>query len=226
MAMDTTYKVMGGDGQAYGPVSLLDLNSWIQEGRVTRETSVSRSDAEGWKPAATFTELTFAAPPMSPLTASVLPPLTAIGQGSSSPLAQETEVRIKRGASWFYWIAGLSLINSISALSGGNFGFILGLGITQIIDAVGERLSSGGKTVTIALDLLVLGLFILFGFFASRKHQWAFVVGMILYGLDGLLFLAGMQLLSIGFHVFALYCIFKGFSAARLWKDLEAEGKV
>ncbi len=51
------------------------------------------------------------------------------------------------------------------------------------------------------------------------------VMGVDASVMDGLLFLVGMNLLSIGFHLFALYCIFKGFSAARLWKNLEAEGK-
>jgi len=38
---------------------------------------------------------------------------------------------------------------------------------------------------------------------------------MILYGIDGLLFLFVQDYLSIGFHVFALYGIYKGFAASR-----------
>lgn len=46
----------------------------------------------------------------------------------------ELETRLNSGAGWFYWIAGLSLLNSIIMLSGSDLYFVIGLGITQIID--------------------------------------------------------------------------------------------
>ena len=36
---------------------------------------------------------------------------------------------------------------------------------------------------------------------------------MVLYALDGLLFLLVQDWLSLGFHVFALYAMFKGYTA-------------
>ena len=36
------------------------------------------------------------------------------------------------GAGWFFWIAALSLINSIILLSGGDRHFVVGLGVTSI----------------------------------------------------------------------------------------------
>ena len=47
-----------------------------------------------------------------------------------------TESRLKKGAGWFFWIAGLSILNSIIGLTGGGVNFILGLGLSQIIDAI------------------------------------------------------------------------------------------
>ncbi len=58
-------------------------------------------------------------------------------------------------------------------------------------------------------------MFFLIAYNAKRKKAWAFVIGMILYGLDGLIFLPVQDYLSFGFHLFALFFIFKGFSAMR-----------
>jgi hypothetical protein len=43
---------------------------------------------------------------------------------------------VKAGASWFLWVAGLSMVNSVLSLSGTGFRFIFGLGIAQIVDAL------------------------------------------------------------------------------------------
>jgi hypothetical protein len=127
------------------------------------------------------------------------------------------ENQFKAGANWFFWIAGLSLVNSVVLLAGSNWGFIIGLGITQFIDAIGlaiaEEVGIAGKIIAFILDIVAAGIFVLFGVFARKKHSWAFIVGMVLYALDGLLFLLVKDILSIGFHIFALACIFSGLKA-------------
>ena len=74
--------------------------------------------------------------------------------------------RAKSGANWFYWIAGLSLINSIVFLFGGNLSFIAGLGITQMLNAVVDQISgsegfSAVKIITFAVNAILAGIFIL-----------------------------------------------------------------
>ena len=57
--------------------------------------------------------------------------------GSIGPFEDpEWAPRVKRGANWFYWIAGLSVVNSIMFIAGANFQFVVGLGVTQIINAL------------------------------------------------------------------------------------------
>ncbi len=132
----------------------------------------------------------------------------------------ETIAQAKSGANWFYWIAGLSLVNSLIFLFGGNWSFFAGLGITQIIDAIGFQLAQNGefsviKIIAFVIDLVIATIFVGCGFFASKFQIWAFIVGMILYFLDGVLLLVLGEYLSAGFHVFALYMIFRGLMAAR-----------
>ena len=131
--------------------------------------------------------------------------------------------RTKSGANWFYWIAGLSLVNSMIFLFGGNVRFIAGLGITQLLDAVVDQISAGEgftavKVITFAVDVIIAGIFVLCGLWANKLEIWAFVVGMVLYILDTILLLLLGAYLPAAFHAFALLMIFKGFSAARQLK--------
>jgi len=210
--MELTYMVRGADGKQYGPATLEQMGGWIKEGRLAAQAEVKRSDIEYWAAASDYQELQPMFGGVAP-TAAAATAAVPTAAGKSAPLASTAQ--LKSGASWFYWIAGLSLINSISAFSGSTWRFIIGLGITQIIDVFGTRLETGGKLVSLALDLCVAGLFILFGVFAHKAHTWAFLVGMVLFALDGLIFLLAQDWLGVGFHALVLYWLFRGFRAAR-----------
>jgi len=121
--------------------------------------------------------------------------------------------RVRAGANWFYWIAGLSLVNSLVVIFGGQFHFVVGLGITSIVDELAKGVGSAGTVLDLVINGTVAGIFFLFGSFAGKSHKWAFLVGMVLYGLDGLLLLLARDILSIGFHVYALYAISRGLTA-------------
>jgi len=133
------------------------------------------------------------------------------------------ESQFKSGANWFFFIAGLSVINSLVLLLGGTFNFIVGLGITQVISALARELGPIWKTIAFVLSVIAAGFFVLFGALAKKRHKWAFIVGMILYAFDGLLFLLVQDWLSIAFHLFALYGIYKGLGALTSLNSLEAE---
>ena len=124
--------------------------------------------------------------------------------------------RARAGAKWFYWIAGLSMINSIVVLRGGNFHFVVGLGITSLVDGVAKRVGEVGPVLDLVISGSIAGVFVLFGRFAVKTEKWAFVSGMALYTMDGLLLLAARDFLAVGFHAFALYAIYRGYQAAKL----------
>ena len=56
------YRIIGGDGMEYGPVSAEQLRQWIQEGRVTPETRVSREGTVEWLPLTAFPEFNVGLP--------------------------------------------------------------------------------------------------------------------------------------------------------------------
>jgi GYF domain 2 len=209
--MEWTYTVRGRDGKEYGPVNLAQLGGWAREGRLHPQVEVKRSDMDYWVPAGDFSELQ----PLFGTTVATARPGATAAAAPVAKVSPATTAQLKSGASWFYWIAALSLVNSIAALTGTGWRFLLGLGITQIIDAFGTRLGGSAKAVVLVLDLAVAGVFVLFGVFASKAHIRAFIVGMTLFGLDGLLMVLLQDWWGVGFHVFALYCLFRGLSACR-----------
>lgn len=137
-------------------------------------------------------------------------------QGSFTVIPDE----VLSGANWFFWIAALTLINSIIILSGFDWAFVLGLALTQVFDVGAVLLAEAGgaegvsifHAIAFVMDLFVVGVFCTLGFFARRAAKWAFIVGMIFYGLDTFLTLLTFSFIGIGIHLFALYCIYKGYS--------------
>ncbi len=132
-----------------------------------------------------------------------------------NPIAQgstQLEAKAKSGASWFYWIAGLSLINSAITLFGSDWGFIAGLGITQVVDAVVGEAAPDATWIAFIPNLIIAGLCVWVGYLAHRSGK-VFLTGMILYGLDSLLFLMVQDWIGVGFHALVLYFLFTGFRA-------------
>ena len=142
-------------------------------------------------------------------------------------VANEYRQQSISGARWFFWVAGLSIINSIIIMNDGNWAFLAGLAITEVISGFAVGLSAElGTSVTIiafVLDVLVAGVFAMFGWFAQKGHTWAFIVGLIFYVLDGLIFVVFQEWLSVAFHGFVVYCLIRGLMANQNWKALQVQ---
>ncbi len=121
-------------------------------------------------------------------------------------------LRMRSGAKWFYWVAGLSLANTLLLFSGGRLHFLLGLGATQFVDDLGRK--SGAGSHALLLDVLISGVFALIGVFASRCSQFTFGLGMLLYAADGALLVLLHDWFSLAFHALVLCFMYRGFSAA------------
>ena len=55
------YKIIGGDGNEYGPVTAEQLRQWMTEGRVNAQTQVKPEGAAEWQSLSAFPELGAAA---------------------------------------------------------------------------------------------------------------------------------------------------------------------
>lgn len=127
------------------------------------------------------------------------------------------EERCKSGAHWFYWVAALSLVASAVSLLGDDWAFIFSLGITQVDDAFTNEMASemgvSAKVAALASNATIAGVFALVGYLAANRFALAFLAGTVAYALDGLIVVVVGDWLAIGFHLFALYGMYRGFRA-------------
>lgn len=145
---------------------------------------------------------------------------------AAGPQAAEQRLKLEKavenGANWFYWIAGLSMVNTIIAATGSDWGFIFGLGISSALGFLSHEMGMAGKVVLLVISLGIAGLFVLFGSLARRRLKWGFVAGMALYGLDGgLSFLAG-DWKGVIFHAVALLLMIGGLTATIKLAQMDA----
>src|SRR5262245_33083696 len=75
------YKIIGGDGQQYGPASEAQIRDWVAAGRANGQSLAQAEGSLEWKPLSSFTEF-------SDLTtsATIAPPLIAATDQRKSKL--------------------------------------------------------------------------------------------------------------------------------------------
>ena len=161
---------------------------------------------------------------------------------STDTVARENEMReriearvalagkLKGGASWFYWVAALSIINSVIALASGSWSFLFGLGATQIVDGIvmgiaeeAPDMANTARMLGFGLILVISGLYVAFGWLANGRKRWAFIVGMVLYAFDGMILLLVSDFLGFAFHLWVLFGLFGGMKACSAMNAQAAE---
>jgi hypothetical protein len=118
------FKIIGGDGRQYGPVTVEQVREWIAAGRANSQTQIQREGEADWKPLSDFSEFAeaLAAKPLAQL-----PPPTPTPPLSSAPdptalanevLARGCEVNIGSciGRAWDLFMADFWPILGVSAL--------------------------------------------------------------------------------------------------------------
>ncbi len=135
---------------------------------------------------------------------------------------------IKNGANNFYWIAGMSVLNSLISTFEGGITFVIGLGTTQLVDAFAMLFAQDVpeaaiifKGIGIGISIVISAIFAIFGLFAIKAKRWAFITGMILYALDGVLLLLFQDWFGALFHLIFLWGLWKGLQALNQLQKLE-----
>jgi hypothetical protein len=137
-----------------------------------------------------------------------------------------TEIQI---AGKSYQPAAFSLINSLLIMFGAEVSFVIGLGATQVVDAVvavmREEVAASSAAVLsavgLAINLCLIGVVMAIWWACGRGSTAAYVVGMVLYGFDGLLFVLVGDWIGVGFHVFFLFMLWGGYRFMREWRNAE-----
>lgn len=99
------------------------------------------------------------------------------------------------------------MINTVITLTGSHTHFIIGMGVTQVLDAVGTMTGSAGAAAAFMVNAFIAAIVVGFGVMVRKGMKWAIILGMVLYGLDGGLLLVLRDFLSAGFHAYVLFAI-------------------
>lgn len=144
-----------------------------------------------------------------------------------SQVLQHLQAEIKRSTSWFYWIGALSAINSLAIAFSAGFGFLIGLGITQFIDGFTYGFIENGapefvRFIGLAISLFISALCALFAIAGNKRVLSVYIIGMVIYAMDSLIFLAFQDWLPFGFHIFALFGLSKAVGNIKKYRDFES----
>lgn len=139
----------------------------------------------------------------------------------------QLEQRHRSGSGWFYWIAGLSMINTVAHLAGSTWQFLAGLGLTTFAEFValeagkdGSPLGNVLKAVAFGFALVMAGFFIFCGVMARKGRGWAYALGMAVYAVDALVMALFQDWLGLAFHAWALFQLWQGWGACKALRDL------
>ena len=136
---------------------------------------------------------------------------TVYNPARQKPAAQVdvTKTGAAKGGAIFFIIAACSALNTVLLLAQAPFILALGLAITRV------RAAGSDLGPVLALNAVVLGVFVAIGIFAIKGSKAAFIVGLLLYGGDtALLLLSGDAALhapSIVVHGIFIFSIIKAF---------------
>ncbi|MGV3503867.1 MAG: hypothetical protein ACO1O1_09165 [Adhaeribacter sp.] len=121
------------------------------------------------------------------------------------------ESAIASGANWFFWIAALSVLNSLLNYFYGNWNFFVGLSGMHLVDMFVQKDATLLRGLGLNLNLGAALLFCWLGLLARKRNRRAFLAGFLLYLADSLVFLLLADSASLGFHALGLFMIVGGY---------------
>ncbi len=135
-----------------------------------------------------------------------------------SALAEHLSV-FTTGANWFYWIAGLTLLNAILIAVQSPVILALGLSSAEITswfayDQETGEIDQNIMWISVGVALLLSAIVAGMGWLANKGNKAVYLVGMVLIALDTLLFIfPNFSIIALVVHGYALYAMFNGFMA-------------
>lgn len=150
-----------------------------------------------------------------------------VGGKEFSP--EEIIVQSRKTAGWLGAITVFSIINLLLMLFKTNVSFIIGLGITQLVTAISMGIAEGAIPVVakvifiigLVVNISIIGIYALLWWLSKKGSMAAYIIGMVLYLLDGFLFLVVQDWIGVGFHVFFLFMLFGGYQFMKKYKEAE-----
>ena len=151
-----------------------------------------------------------------------------IGNKAYSP--KEVIDNARKAAGWFGAIALFSVVNSVLIALNASVNFVIGLGATIVVDALTLAARQNTEPTAAMLfsiagmmaDALLIGIVTIIWWLSRKGSRTAYTVGMVLYFLDTLIFVAASDWVGMGFHLFFLFMLWGGRAFMREYENAEA----
>ena len=232
------------NNESTGPVSTADMIALVSQRQIANDTMIWREGMEEWAPLDQTDLLDhfdkLSAPPPLPRAvekpkplefdlAKELPSPTARKAAQEEAALHDLVGTVAKGANWFYWIAGLSVLNLALTAMKAPLSMALGLGVTDLVYAFSISDVAGTETpppsaAVVVIDLILCGLLGLCGWLSTQGNRRVFIIGTVGIALDSLLFLFPFfSIIALVVHGYALFSMFQGISALGTIKKILAE---
>jgi hypothetical protein len=121
-------------------------------------------------------------------------------------------------ARYFFYAAGLAA--TCSGILGLRFNFLINVGVFDLLSLYGRRFGEIYPGVAEGTVVLWIVILCALGFAARKGHRWAFLLGIVLYGLDMVALLVTFSIWAFGVHGFFVFHWFQGQKALQDLKQL------
>jgi hypothetical protein len=124
------------------------------------------------------------------------------------------------GANWFFWLAALSILNSLIVYYVGFGNLPFAFGITEWTDGTAGSFTNQlwqnpPTTAALVINILIAIAFAGFGYLARRGNDAAWVIGVLLYVIDAMLSIGMRDFWGFSFHLVGFFFLFRGLMASR-----------
>ena len=148
------------------------------------------------------------------------------GQSNQEHAAAEEQRRAdlradsQGAANYFFWAAGLAALGT--GLLPVRISFLVSIGAVDLLTLYGGSLGSLLPLVIRGMAGLWVVILLGLGLAGRGGHRWAFLAGIVLYGLDMIALMAMFSIWAFGVHAFFL---FKWFEGQRMLKEFKEAGR-
>lgn len=136
----------------------------------------------------------------------------------NKPKLAQQKALFSSGTFWFLWIALLTVMNLGLLIFNRNLHSVNGFGLASytILDGIGGVINITERNLVslgIFLNLLMFGIFVWVWLKSRKRHQKAYLAGLIIYTTDTFIHLFAKEWFNVTLHIFALLILFTGYKA-------------
>lgn len=131
----------------------------------------------------------------------------------------EMELRVKKSANWFIWIAVFGLLGYILETINSEKEWFFSFAAPKWLNSQ----LTGSQTPVILLVLVLAIAFGLIGYFSGKGKSLPYLIGLLLYILDAIPAFLLQDLMMIVFHLIVAFGLILGFSHLRKFEKSKSE---